>query len=377
MRILFITPWYPDESIKFHGIFIREQAANIAAGHQVALVSVKVNYASFGLHKYQLTTSQYRGVSEFRLVINRSLPFYNTFHFLFVANRVLLQIAKEFKPDIIHGNIGFPGGILSFWLATKLKIPFVITEHTLIHNNFRSFFHKWTTLLSFRKASAMITVSTFAASLIRKYVDREVLVVLNTIDTNRFCIAPFQEGPIHIGFLGTLNSESHIKGLDLLLQAISKVQKDYVLHVVGEGKMIPHYQKLAEELGISNRCVWLGYVHDEDIPAFMNGLNFFVNCSRFESFGIAIIEAMASGVPVVVTNNGGPADTVTPLTGILLPDRDIDRLSGAITRMCDTFQNYHREEIRAHVIHHFSYPLFFQKMTGIYLDTLENFKQSS
>jgi glycosyltransferase involved in cell wall biosynthesis len=224
-----------------------------------------------------------------------------------------------------------------------------------------------------RRAGAVITVSRKAALEIEGYIKKPVLVVHNIIDTARFSIQPYAQGVIHIGFLGRLSSEQHVKGLDVLLKAISKIRKEFVLDIAGDGHLMAEYQSTAVQLGIAEKCRFHGFIGYDDVPGFMSRLHFFVNTSRFESFGIAIVEAMASGLPVVSFDNGGPADFVNSSNGILVENQNEEKLVQALDAMISNYSSYKRERIREGVMMKFSRDKFTSAMEDIYSSAVKQF----
>ncbi len=371
MKILFLTPWYPDEATKNHGIFVREQALALATEHEVVVISSKVDYNKFGLSSFLLNTGVYKNIKEYRLVISRSLPIYNQLNYFLISASVSIKIAREFKPDIIHGNIGYPGGFWAWWVSKRINKPFVITEHTFIYNNFRSIVHKKLTVFAMRHAARVITVSNKAASEIKKYASVEAVVVPNIVDTARFSIGSFPSGKVSIGFMGGLASAKHVKGLDTLLRALSKIKQTFAFTIAGDGAMIADYKKLATDLNIADRCKFIGYVPHDAVPALLHQFHFFVNTSRFETFGIALVEAMSAGLPVVCFDNGGPADFVTAENGMLVEDQNIEKLTTAIEWMLANYKTYDREKIRGSVADRFSIENFLKMMEGIYKEVIE------
>ncbi|MBS1682688.1 MAG: glycosyltransferase [Bacteroidetes bacterium] len=371
MKLLFLTPWYPDARIKNHGVFVREQAVALGSVHEVVVISAKIDYQNFGLCSYQFTESVFGNVKEYRLVIKRSLPIYNQLNYFFISRKIALKIAKYFQPDVVHGNIGYPGAFWSWLVSNRLRKPLVITEHTFVQNNFRSNVHKQLTLFSLRKANAVIAVSNSLASTIEKYAQVKAQVIPNIVEASRFSIEPFPKGKTAIGFVGGLSSPKHVKGLDTLLRVLSQVKKDFVLHVAGDGALMNEYQTRARELSMFEKCKFYGFVDYERIPSFMNQLHFFVNTSRFETFGISIVEAMASGLPVVCFDNGGPGDFVNSSNGILVENQNEEKLKEAIEWMIDNYEGFNREVIRKVMIEKFSREEFIHKM-NLFHKTLIN-----
>ena len=376
MKILFLTPWYPDEALPNHGIFIKDQAlaltkvtsrtsATFDGQHEVHVISAKVNYQSFGFFSFTTTTEQHGNLTETRLVIKRSLPLFNQLNFFWCLLKVSGKIAYTFQPDIIHSNIGFPGAYWGWRLSKMTGRPWVLSEHTLLHNNFRSLFHKWLTIRFLPRAHAVVTVSQHSAAIIKNLTGYTSQVIPNIIRFDLFStIHPAPALPVQIGFLGSHFFEK--KGLNVLLKALSHIQQDYVLHIGGNEPDLKHYQELAIQYGMDQKCRWHGAVLRDQVPVFFSRLHFFVSASRFESFGMAIAEAMACGLPVVSTDSGGPSDFVTDTNGVLVPVNDPDALKAALGQMMDNWQQYDREQIRKSVIERFDQVTIGKKLESLY-----------
>jgi glycosyltransferase involved in cell wall biosynthesis len=365
MKILFLTPWYPDDRNPNHGVFVRNQALLINRQHEVWVVSAKIDYTRFAVSAISRNDSTFEGMRESRLLVKRSLPVYNQFNFFLRVTRATLKIARELKPDIIHGNIGYPGAFWAWLMSRLLDVPFVMTEHTRIVNNFRSSLHKRLTLLGLRKASAIIGVSRWHADEIADFVGKNVEVIPNVISFEKLPktrIAPTTMD-YQIGFLGGLNTP--VKGLDILLHAAAALPNKFKLHIGGDGTLLPEYKKLAEQLHLSDHCVFYGAISHEEIYSFMQRLHIFVSASRSETFGIAMVEALACGVPVVATDSGGSREFITPQNGLLV-EIDPEHLAEGIERLMSNFRAYDATIIRNSVVEKFSDRRFLDEIEKIY-----------
>lgn len=117
------------------------------------------------------------------------------------------------------------------------------------------------------------------------------------------------------------------KNLDTVLHALVKVP-DLHLAVVGETKDSPYPEKV-KKLQLTDRVHFLGY--RRDMPKIHQASDFFVFPSRYEPFGLVVIEAMACGLPVITAKTTGAADLITPACGIVLPEcDDVDALADAL-----------------------------------------------
>lgn len=366
MRVLFLTPWYPDESSSFHGIFVRDQASAVNGLHEVWVVSSKIDYRRFGFLSSNVIESEYKGMREFRLKIKKSFLIFNQLNYFLLTVWHTWRIARSFEPEIIHGNIGYPGAFWAWCISKIFNRPFVITEHTRIINNFRTPVHKFLTVFFLKRASVVISVSKWQANEIFSLLAIKPLVIPNIIYVERFekVRLPPPSRLVQLGFLGSMNTP--VKGLDILLQAVAPICQDFILHIGGDGILLEEYKSLAHKLDIYEKCIFYGFVPPEQVPEFMSRLHFFVSASRVETFGIAMVEAMAAGLPVVATNSGGPQDFVNSENGILVLRENIGELQSGIKSMIDKYQFYNSSSIRAFSKKHFSPNNFLVKINRVY-----------
>ncbi|MBO3757520.1 MAG: glycosyltransferase family 4 protein, partial [Candidatus Brockarchaeota archaeon] len=158
------------------------------------------------------------------------------------------------------------------------------------------------------KAEVVIAVSKAAANFISFFIDyAPIKIIPNGIDTNRFKPNFDKENKeLRILFVSRL---VHRKGPHLLVKAFKRVIKRYdkvTLIFAGSGYMRETLEELAMSLNIASKVKFLGDVPDENLPQVYSESDIFVLPSlHAESFGLVLLEAMASGLPVVTTNIGG------------------------------------------------------------------------
>ena len=142
----------------------------------------------------------------------------------------------------------------------------------------------------------------------------------------------FGPGPLAL-FVGRLR---YYKGVDVLVQALARTPEVRGV-IVGAGPMEAQIRGLVRQLGLAERVHFAGHVADEDLPAFYQAGDLFVlpSVHRSESLGIVLLEAMASGLPVVSTELGTGTSYVNQdgVTGLVVPPGDPDALAQAIQRL--------------------------------------------
>ncbi|RLF42750.1 MAG: glycosyltransferase family 1 protein, partial [Thermoplasmata archaeon] len=185
----------------------------------------------------------------------------------------------------------------------------------------------------------IIAVSESARMFISYFTDVPVIVIPNGVDTYKFRNIDkrmarkqmsFGDEPFFL-YVGRLVSK---KGLFTLLLAFKSVLKEVPeakLRFAGKGKLKTVLSSFAKALGIDENVEFLGYVQDNLLNPLFSSADIFVLPSAFgESFGIVILEAMASGTPVIGTKVGGIEEILSNGNGILVPPSDPSALADAM-----------------------------------------------
>ena len=159
------------------------------------------------------------------------------------------------------------------------------------------------------------------------------VVVRNGIDADRFAgprTRSFEGAPV-IGAVGRFSEE---KGHRYLLEAMARLREtlpEARLVLVGYGALEGDLRSRAAGLGLDGTVTFAG---ERDSSEVLRSFDVFVQPSLYESQGIAILEAMAAGVPVIATEVGGVGDAVrNEVTGLLVPPADPDALASAVVRL--------------------------------------------
>lgn len=369
MNILILTKSFPSPENSWGGIFVKEQADALAGQHTVTVVRFSADKEKFSpFFNYFVTEERSDRYRLFSITVSRSFPVYNQFNYIVSLRLAMNRIIRETDPDLIHCHYSYPAGVVAMLIRMKKGVPYVITEHSRIRTTFRSVFHKWLSIKALRNSAANITVSVALRKELTAEGISNVEVVPNVIRTDRFIVNSDLSGRLRIGFLGSLNT--HNKGLDLLLKACAGLPVDYSLKIGGGGTNMDYYREMAEELGISGKCSFAGEVPVSEIPGFYSGLNLFVLPSRYETFGIVLVEAMASGLPVISTRCGGPGEIVNEKTGLLVDKDNSVQLREAIMKIYSDMLSYDPKEIHNYAENNWGTNSFLNKINPIYLKCL-------
>lgn len=148
-------------------------------------------------------------------------------------------------------------------------------------------------------------------------------------------------GPRELLFIGRLTAA---KGVDVLIDAIPRITTPVHLHVAGDGLERPMLEERARQLGIADRVTFHGWVPNREVWDLLQQVDAFVHPGRWpEPFGRTVIEAMALGVPTIVSYTGGPPWLVGPYGRMFTPGDPAD-LAVEIDRL---FSQYERALVAA------------------------------
>jgi L-malate glycosyltransferase len=251
----------------------------------------------------------------------------------------LQRIILEFNPDILHAHYATSYGLLG---AMSKFHPFVLSVWGSDVFEFpqKSFLHKALLKFNLKAADAVLSTSNIMAKETSRYTSHPITVTPFGIDLDKFkkqqVKSIFNENDIVIG---TIKSLEHIYGIDILIRAFKKVLElnrnfSLKLLIVGGGSKTNDYEDLVNELGIKENVVFAGKVEYEEIIAYHNMIDIFVNVSRNESFGVSVLEASACETPVIASRVGGLVEVVEDnITGILVESENVSEVVKAISKL--------------------------------------------
>ena len=181
--------------------------------------------------------------------------------------------------------------------------------------------------------------------------DSKITIIPNGVNTSTFTPLPPRQRENIILFVGSLIQR---KGANFLLKAMSLLAPSfphYRLVIVGDGPQRITLQQLAGRLGIDHRVTFTGRLPQDQVKKWMRRAKVFVLPSTEEGMGVVLIEALASGTPVVASKVGGIPDVVTSDVGILVPPKNgqalADALRGILQNPSDWDKMSHRARQRA------------------------------
>lgn len=185
----------------------------------------------------------------------------------------------------------------------------------------------------FFAAAHVIAVSAHLADSIAALgVDGDkVTVIGNPVDTARFRPSPKRDDAKET-VVASVSRLSVEKGLDVLLAALSRldVPRPWRLEVIGSGPAESELAALAQTLGIRDRVVFRGQLSREATLSALQSADLYCSPSRTETFGLAVVEALACGLPTITTAAGALRELADAPAMIQTPIDDVDGLAAAL-----------------------------------------------
>ncbi|CAI8339738.1 MAG: Glycogen synthase [Owenweeksia sp. TMED14] len=329
--ILWLTYWYPDKENPVRGNFIRSQwLAAKSLGLDVELLFVDIAKG-----KSLMDVSWIRGDDGEYILRVRSRAWKTIYHTPIWASKLISRqwINKTGlrKPSALHANVVFPAGLLSEQLARKWDIPYVITEHW-------SKAAKWTRHKLFGKKVRSSYEEALAILPVSDHLSLELMQCLPDISKNNFRIIPnaidinsfkYVERKINsqkksfqiLGVASLISSNAHIKRIDLSIEALAILKRKYpdviwsYVHA-GSGDRLNFLQDYAKGLGVSENIKWLGALNSKELYEEYSKADVFLQPSKYETFGIVVLEAIQTGLCVVTSDIPAFQTWVNEQTGI-------------------------------------------------------------
>ena len=256
-------------------------------------------------------------------------------------------------PDLIHAHCALWAGYAAAIIKKKHKVPYVLTEHSTgiagntIPNSAVNYVRK-----AYTDANALVSVSLGLSNAMRRYCpDEDIFVVPNVVHTDYFTLPSERRAPPPFIFLAVAHLVER-KGMHVLINAFArKFQNDdnVKLEIGGDGPSRQRLENLSERLGVKEKIIFLGALSRQQVREAMWRAHCFILPSFLETFGVVLIEAMSTGIPVIATRCGGPEYFIKPEFGNLVSAGDEEALGVAMESILANYGDYSGKVIHNHI----------------------------
>lgn len=376
MHILVIPGSFPSAVHPFAGIFFQQLTdAMQESGFKMGVIAPEIRpfkslknpsvLKQFGkLYSYQTDA----GVPVLRKTAINLAPGIRMFNQkVFVAYCHELfedYISKYGMPDLIHAHTSLWAGLAAKSLSRKHIIPYIVTEHSsdILRNRLSRYDNALVNQV-FQEAEVIIAVSNSLQKAIETNFRFKALLVPNMVDFDKIssCNGDARK-------LITIGNLLPVKGYGFLLEAFANCLKevnDMSLTIIGDGSERKKLEHKCTSLGISNQVIFKGMLSPELTKEELKNHGIFISSSLFETFGVALVEALGSGMPSVATKSGGPEGIINDKNGRLSDKTNATALSNEILYVYRNYQAFDRAFIRQNAIERFGKRTVIQLMKTI------------
>lgn len=278
----------------------------------------------------------------------KTLHFQSTFDLLrysWTGYRFAKKLLSEGNFDLVHAFFSVPCGYMAYLLGRRFKLPYVVS---LRGADVPGYSERFTLFYSFlkplvckvwRHAGSVVSNSTGLKELALQSSRSQVISIIpNGIDAEEFKVFPEKE---HDGYVRILcvSRLTPRKGIRYLLQAMKiLLAKDAArkieLWIAGEGDEMEFLKQLSSELGISDKVKFFGRVAHENVVKYYQTADIFCLPSLNEGMSNTMLEALATGMPIVATVTGGTAELVRDgENGFFIKQRSAEDIAEKLERL--------------------------------------------
>ncbi len=377
MYVLVIPSWYFDagsESIagrNFHALALALREQNVDARIFFAHLSMTDPVKMHTTYETEDGVPTYRVRQWFppkvhKYIIHQWVDKYASL----LANYIL----EYGEPDLIHAQ-SYQAAMVAEVIKIKTGIPYVYTEHLsdFLHDRIPAAY-RFAIKKGITYADRMSAVSPMLREQLLSYVTGNIEVIPNFYNSNVF---QFGKREKYKSFTWvSVGEPAFVKGYDLLLEAFGKMvqqmpEVEMQLILIDDIIERPDLIKIAEKYKVEHVIFWKGLLTQQEIADIFQHSHVYVSSSRFETFGTAMVEAQACGLPIVATRTAGAEYILqSDEQGIMTETESIEGLQQAMYTMYHQYQQYNPERISKLIFERFNRDLVTTQWISLYKEVM-------
>ncbi len=358
-QVLWLTSWYPNKFDFYNGDFIQRHAKAVAPYCKLTVIHVQMVPSNF--QKENETVELIENEHFYETII-----YVRTSNLPYLLNKIANQIRYDFyfkkaikqylntqgKPSLVHVHVPIKAGKLALWLKFKFCIPYLLTEHYAIYNNYakdkytnRNLWFKYFTKKVIKEASLFLPVSKNLGETINQLViSKKYHVVFNVVDTTIFNFKPILDDT-HFWFVhvSTMNDAKNTEGILRAFAMAYRQNNNLRLRLIGPVNTT--LVQLANNLNIAAIVIFTGMLQPSEVAFWLQQSHAFILFSNYENMPCVIAEALCCGLPIISTNVGGISEIVCHQNGRLILAKDELALTSAMLAFATKSTNFSHDLI--------------------------------
>ena len=333
-NILFISSWFPNKVEPSNGNFVQRHAEAVSLQHHVEILHSIGDFDQ--KEKYMIDDQLINGIRTLIVYYKNSKNPLQNFYRRMKAYK--MGFSKMQKPDLVHANVLHNSMFFAVYLKKRFNIPFVISEHWTAyqenasdaHGKVWRFFAKW---IANQSATVLPVSENLKKGLIALGVRKPIKVISNVVNTDVFKLNKDVKKNEIFTFLH-VSSLVERKNPDKIIKAAKKLSDaGYRFRLEIGGSDFRHLEKQITDLSASAYISTFGFLPLIQIAEKMQQSHALILFSENETQGCVLVEANASGIPVISSNVGGVPEFVKKNTGILVSKDNEEELYLAMENM--------------------------------------------
>lgn len=385
--VLHISKWYPNKEDDLEGVFIQRHIKAISPRFNSIVFFAKTSpEKSTGL--YSIVQRDDGNVIEYSgyykkcftgiAIIDKAVK---AILYFYIMNRLLRVVIKKFgKPFAIHAHVLLRPVVVAYWFSIKLKLPFVITEHSTYYtsnkrvktNSFKNLLRRFFV----KKAKAVITVSEDLESGMKEFklFNENYYRVFNSVNTNHY---HFRDRPEH-DFKNLLhvsefkNEHKNIIGMLEVIKLLHQSEYRFMLHLAGYGQDQEEILAYIARHKLDKCIQFHGKCNEEQLGTLYSEADVFILFSNKENMPCVIAESLCCGTPVISTRVGGIPEVINETNGILVERGNQQQLQNGIHEVLRNERTFDRKQIAKNAVQLFSSQSIGIQLSEIYSGCLQN-----
>ena len=372
LHILFLCSWYPSKVLPTNGDFIQRHAKAVSLQHKVSVLHI-ISDKSINKSKIEINTLQnvntYIGYLK-----HTSNRFLKLIRFLKMYNRLLHKI-EHF--DLVHLNVTFPFGLFALQQKARRKIPYIISEHwtgyLTSQNHKISFIQKILSQKITKNAAFVCPVSRELMIAMQAFgLKGNYKSIGNVIDTTTFYQNYEKESQFTIIHISSLNDTQ--KNISGMLNAAKKLENsigNFTWKFIGGPSR--DYDNLIGKLKFNKAVIqFIDHLPQKELSTHLQKAHICISYSNYETFGVTLAEAIASGTYVISTNTGILNEISKKEYFSIIPVRDEAALLDEIVQQKNNRLRLDSNEMNTFIKEMFSPKIIAKKFSDLYYKSMKN-----
>lgn len=366
LHILFLCGWYPSEEFSTNGDFIERHAKSVSSIHKVSVLHI-VSSDNNKITKDEISENLTVNIAYIKQTKNPIIKF------LRFLNAYKKTANSANAIDIVHLNILFPFGFFALYQKLIYKTPFIISEHWTgyIKSIKASYLQKFISKIISRNAFKICPVSNQLKDGMQSFgLKGNYSVIGNVVDTQIF--KPSNNYKISYTIVHVSSLNDHQKNITGMLNTAKKLESEIsnlTWKFIG-GKQ-DEYLSLIKQLDFKSTNIdFINHVSQEELVTQLQLADICISFSNYETFGIVMTEAIASGTYVISTDTGILNEIEPQNYFTIIKRNDVDGLKNAIIDYYSSKKIINPDEMYSYINNNFSIKQIALSFDSIYKQAL-------